>query len=270
MIDLVANFGSVISGLGAADAYLALDTNNPYWNAIIDYAFIRAEEEFNNSAAAYAESGGEIKHMFEWGTLGVNRQATNVRPQPTEERARLWKTFILNRGPRGGVIVDYEFKPSVADVPISTAIPQEIRAMMTKHQFRWKAKVMEEGRPVEISRKDAEFLIIPYRPGAEGFRPHDKLRGYTMTKATIHAVPGRRVQGNFEAFWTRYWTMRGPERMQEILEEEIMTDFLPYFAATGGKAKMSANIIESVKAKSKEVQKEITAKAKARRARYGK
>lgn len=270
MIELVANFGPVINGLAAADAYMSLDKNIAYWDAIIAYAFEKTDDEFNNTAAAYASAGGDIKHMFEWGTLGVNRQATNVRPRPTEERARLWKNFIINNGPKNGVFVDFEFKPSVADVPISTSIPKDIRSIMSRHQFKWKARVMEYGEPVEISPRDAEFLMIPYRPGAQGFRPHDKLRGYIMTKNTIHATPGRAVKGNFEAFWQRYWSARGPERMQEILSEEIKEDFIPYFIATGGKTQMSSDIISAVNRRSKELQKEIAAKAKARRVRNGK
>lgn len=264
MINLTANFGNVVEGLAAGDAYLSLDENLPYWDAVIEYAFNKTNNEFNTMAAAYAETGG-IKHMFEWGTLGVNRQATNVRPRPTEERARLWKAYIIDRGPRAGVWVDFEYKPSIADVPVSTSIPQEIRAMMRKHQFRWKARVMENGESVTIERQDAQFLMIPWRAGMTGFRPHDRDRGYILTKSTIHATPGRAVQGQFNAFWQRYWNSRGPEKMAENLEKEITADFLPLFAVTTGKTIAGENIVAAVKARSKELQREVAAKAKARR-----
>lgn len=267
MISLTADFGSVINGIAAADAYMSIDTNAEYYDAVLEYAFNSANNEFNDMAAAYGQTGA-IKHMFEWGTNGINRQATNVRPQPTEERARLWKTFLISTGPQGGAYVDFEFKPSIAQVPISTAVPQEIRALMHRHVFRWKAKVMEEGTPVTISRLQAQFLLIPYRTGLSGFRPSDKARGYTLTKGDIQAVPGRRVAGSFTAFWEKYWLSRGVEKMGIAIEDEINGDFLPYFAesAVAGKA-MSVDIVAAVKMRSREVQKEVAAKAIARKQR---
>lgn len=269
MIELTADFSSVVNGLAAGDAYASLDTNVAYWKAIVDYAFAVADDEFHRAAAAYAQTG-QIKHMFEWGTLGVNRNATNVRPTPMEERARLWKDYIVNKGPKGGVSVGFEYKPSIADVPISTVIPIDIRALMRKHQFKWKARVMEEGTPVHIERKDAEFLLIPYSPGMTGFRPHDIKRGYTLTRATIQATPGRKVHGTFTTFWTRYWNSRGAEKMDESLREQIETDFLPYFASNVGKKRAPGSIVQAVRTRSEELQKEVAAKAKARRTRRGK
>lgn len=268
MIKLTANFGSMIEGLAAADAYMSLDENIAYWDAVVDYAFLQTNHEFNTVAAAYGATG-EIKHMFEWGTTGINPQATNMRPAPTEERARLWKAYILNRGPKGSTWVDFEYKPSIANVPISTAVPAGIRALMRRHQFRWKAEVMEEGRTVHIAPVDAQFLLIPYRQGMTGFRPHDRERGYLLTKQTVNAIPGARVQGEFRAFWQRYWNSRGPEKMGEVMDAEINEDFLPYFAETAGTKTISGNIIGSVTRRSRELQREVAARAKARRTRRG-
>lgn len=269
MIDLVANFGGVIEGLAAADAYMSLDTNIAYYNAVIEYAFEKTDTVFNNHAAAYAEAGGGIGHMFEYGTLGVNRQQSNMRPQPTEERARLWKTVMINKGPKSGATVTYEFKPSVSDVPISTLISPDARAKMRRHQFTWKARILEENEPVTIRLKDAQFLLIPVRPGAQGFRPNDVKRGYTLTKRSFTMYPGDRTAGRFSAFWAKFWEDPAGEFMSESVSSQLQEDFLPFFKAQGKDAVMPPSITAAVKARSAAMQKEVAAKAKARRNRYG-
>ena len=269
MIDLTANFGSVIEGLAASDAYMSLETNLPYYNAVIEYAFMEADNGFNRQAAAYAEAGGNIAHMFEYGTLGVNRQRSNMRPQPTEERARLWKTFMINKGPTAGASVVYEFKPSFSEVPRPTTIDPVARANMRKAVFTWKARIMEENEPVTIRLKNAEFLLIPYRPGAEGFRPHDIKRGYTLTKFPHTQYPGERSAGHFTTFWYKFWQGGGTEVMAEVLERELNADFVPLFAAPGKPQIMPNNVVSAVKERSEAMQKEVAAKAKARRNRHG-
>jgi hypothetical protein len=266
MINLTANLGPVVNGLSAADAYLSLDKNFPYWNAVINYAFRQADNQFNKVAAASGASGA-IKHMFEWGTLGINRGATNMRPGPLEERARLWEDYIIDKGPQGGVKVDFEYKPSVADVPIPTVVPMEIRQLMRKHQFKWKAEVLEEGRPVHITRQDAEFLLIPYKAGMTGFRPYDIKRGYTLTRHAIDTVPGKDIEGRFPALWTRFWSNTAPDILEASLDEQITSDFAIYFADTAG-GRINKDIVEAVKIKSAKIQREVAAKAKSRQTRY--
>jgi hypothetical protein len=267
MVELRADFGSVIEGLGVADAYLSTGRNKPYWDAVIGIAFDHANNEFNISAAAYGAAGG-IKHMFEWGTTGINRQATNMRPAPLEERARLWKANFHNNGPSAPSTVDFEFKPSIANVPVSTAVPQQIRALMRKHQFTWKAEVMETNRPVHISRQEAQFLLIPYDGNMSGFKSYDIKRGYKLTKRDIISYPGRQTAGNFTAFWTRYWASAGPEAMEASLRKEIAIDFEPLFKVTRAKsAVMPRSIIADVKARSTELQRAVAMSAKARRMR---
>lgn len=267
LVKLTADFGSVIEGLGAADAYLSIDENRPYWDAVIGIAFDKANNEFNASAAAYAATGA-IKHMFEWGTNGINRQATNMRPQPLEERARLWRANFHNNGPRAPSTVDFEFKPSIGNVPVPTVVPKEVRAMMRPHQFTWKAEVMETNRPVHISREEAQFLLIPYDGNMSGFKPYDIKRGYKLTKKDIIAYPGRQTAGNFTAFWSRFWASMGPKTMEVSLEKEIAMDFEPLFRTARAKPNvMPKSIIADVKARSAQLQRAVAMSAKARRTR---
>lgn len=269
MINLSATLSGVIEGLAVADAYARLDENIAYWDAITGMAFDRANNSFNMQIAAAAASGTRLKHMFEWGTNGINRQATNMRPQPMEERARLWEAIFINQGPKGGATVDFEFKPSIAIVPVSTMVPQNVRRMMRPHVFEWKARVMEEGEVVHIKRDSAQFLLIPYNPSLSGFKPFDKKRGYTLTTKEITARPGKYVAGSFTAYFNRYW---GGGKAQGIMEraliKELDVDFVPLMveanAITGGPT-VKTDVIADVRARSSAIQKAVAAKAKARR-----
>lgn len=221
---------NVIKMIGAGLAMNSSMKKKTYLDSVVDVAFARAEEKFNNGAAAYAATGA-ISHMYEWGTLGINNGRSNIRLNPDNPVARLWETF--NEGQGLNRTLWFAFKPSLANVPKPTArdtgMSTEVISKLKDHVFKWKAQVMENGEDVTISPKDAKFLLVPaYKENRPYMRPHDITRGYALYQGPIHARPGAtKYAGSFTKFWMQYWMGIGEEIVQGAVEKMILEDFEP-------------------------------------------
>lgn len=224
-----ADFSGVEKALGAAwGAFDALD-NKQYQNDLIRTAFEEANDIFNTEAAAFAAAGGNIKHMFEWGTIGINRGRTNMRPQPLSERARLWKPVIEGNGLTQQF--DFTFKPSIAFVPKPTAgktgMSLDVIEQLRDHVFWNKAMVMESGMEVTIRLKDAEFLLFPFYKGniPPHARSNDIARGYTLHPGPVTMRPGANTAGRFNNYWVQFWNHQGNDILNESIQRQIDEDF---------------------------------------------
>lgn len=221
--------------LGKGEAMVGFDKNKVYSTALFDAAFAGAELEFNREAAAYAAAGGGIKHMYEWGTAGINRGKSDIRPNPLSSRARLWGTKLKGTGMSRSY--GYSFQPSVAIVPKPTAaetgMSQDVISELKDHVFWNKAQVFELGETVSISPDhestgtQGPFLIMPFYKGhvPPNARANDIKRGYTLSKGPNVFEPGAGVQGNFTSFWTTFWENEGDEFVNTSVLEFIEDDF---------------------------------------------
>jgi hypothetical protein len=220
--------------IGAGTALSLSPSDKRYMNSVIASAFNETEIEFNADAAAAAAAGAGIKHMFEWGTLGINTRRTNMRPNPLSERARLWSTHLVGEGLSH--TYSYSFKPSIAIVPkpttTETGMSQEVITKMRDHVFWNKAAVMELGLYVVIYPKDAKFLLIPnYKNNPVPFaRPHDVKRGYRLSPGPVMGQPGAKTAGNFTTFWKSWWDGQGQMTVDRKMLEIIESHFMPELA----------------------------------------
>jgi hypothetical protein len=266
-----ADFSPIIESIGSFDA-MAWSAKNPdYVDELIQVAHGLAENEFNVLAAAQAATGS-IAHMYEWGTQGINRGRSSIKPNPMDARARLWKDVFTTDG-LGGTLA-FEFKPSLARVPKPTAaatgMNPEIIKKLSDHVFTWKARVMEMGETVTIKRKTANMLLIPLRngqvPTGEDY-PSRLKRGYVMAKGPIQAQPGRNVAGNFSEFWVGFWEGQGNKIMDASIETQILEDFESAIVQQGrGPLKPPVpSISAAVQAVSKKRQAEAKTKARMRK-----
>lgn len=264
-IDLRSLSKTIGSGLGVTQAV----DDNAYMDAVIKNAYDVAKEAFHTEAAAAAASGTNIKHMFEQGTLGINRRKSNMRPNPNSERARLWEDVIVGEGKKH--TLTYVFKPSLGFVPkprrSDTNMDQEVIDQMSDHVFTWKARIMETGEMVNIAPKEAKFLLIPIMKNDMEARPTDRRRGYTISTG-VTAQPGRGTQGNFTAYWTQFWEGRGGDIMNASVGTQIETDFIPVVpgGASGLQRPHRGTFEAAVAKESKIAKREAVIKAKKRRA----
>lgn len=271
-VQIALDLDGIAKMIGAGKALAEVDKDKDYMDNLVRAAFDAADEEFNLEAAA-AGATGAIRHMFEWGTVGINRGRTNMRPNPLTERARLWNTTMNGVGLNQTIA--YIFKPSLAYVPKptkrDTGMATEVIESLERHVFNWKAMVLETGATVTIKPVNARMLLIPWYPeGAEMFTNYDKSRGFKLSKGPHTHSPGDTggTTGTFTAFWTEFWNGRGNDLMSLSLKSSIEKDFLPEMTVpqTGGvKKARKGGFTAQTERRKKETQKRVSAKAAARR-----
>lgn len=267
------NMDSVIESMAGLDALIQSTKGRAYLDAIVDEAFEEADSNFNTAAEAYAKATGHISHMYEWGTIGINKGRTNSRLPASNPNARLWHTFTEGAGLNRTVW--FAFKPSVAFSPKPTKqdtnMDPDIIAKMRDHVFRWKARVMETGEAVTINPKRAKFLLLPvYKKDRARVRPNDAKRGYTLSAGPIVAHPGYYTYGGeFFAFWNAFWQGEGIDMVDRRMLEVTMKDF----SGPIGNPRTSASVrpigtflpTQEIKKKSKKIQAEALRKARSRK-----
>lgn len=213
--------------IGAVLATENLDTGSNYMQANIRTAFNFAEKEFNREVTSTAAASGKYAHMFEWGTVGINTAKTNMRPKADSETARLWTNQMAQTTKNN--VISFQYKNSVAIVPKpnmkKAGIPNSIANKLSDHVFWNKAKVMESGQTVTVSRINSPKLFIPLvylGPGYKG--------DYAMVNGPTNPTPGqsehfRSHAGTFTMRFQSFWNGRGSEIMNEmagrLLEEDL-------------------------------------------------
>lgn len=268
------NFDPIIDGLAAGQALSESLEDKRYVDAIVDEAFDKADDVFNSYAAAYALTGA-ISHMYEWGTVGVNRGRSNLRLSPNHPSARLWQNF--NEGAGLDRVLWYSFRPSVANVPkptkAATGMSTDVINKMRDHVFWNKAMVMEEGHEVTISPKRAKWLLIPaYESNRPFMRPQDVKRGYMLTKGPITiSENSNKFAGSFTAFWVNFWEGRGNEILTEDMYSQVQTDYKPEFRPRRNAGSLrpvgTVAIAPEVKSRAKKTKARVLRKAQARKTR---
>lgn len=267
------NLDSLIQTLGAGEAMTEMiKKDKRYLDAILDESFEKADHKFNVEAAAYGTTGA-ISHMYEWGTVGINKGRSNMRLNPMNPGARLWHTF--NQGAGLNRTLWFAYRPSLSNVPkptvAATGMSSEVIKKMRDHVFKWKAEVMEEAHDVTIAPRKAKFLLIPaYEENRPYMRPHDIKRGYSLTKGPINANPGyAKKAGNFTKFWLTFWEGQAAILFDADLKKQIESDFTPELTkprtASTVRPVGTMMIRNDIKAASKKTKKRVQSKAQLRR-----
>ena len=272
-IDILIDQQELIDFLGAGKAVSEMVSDPDYVDALVRAAHGQVEDEFNMEAAAYAASTGRIKHMYEWGTQGINRARTNMRPNPMDPRARLWEDLITGVGMHKQLI--YVFKPSVAIVPKptvrDTGMSPDVINSLRDHVFHSKASVLELGTTVTINPIRHPWLLIPYYEPTESlFSNYDKQRGFTLWKNPVVHSPGDTAgsTGQFTAFWAAFWEGRGQRMIDMHMEKQIESDFMAMMLAKSGgglERPNAAKVKSEVDSKARSNKRTATTKARSRR-----
>ena len=274
-VNIAVDMRELADFIGTTEALLD-KKNIRYLDDVLDVALREADQEFNLAAAATAAADG-FRHMFEWGTVGINDERTNLRPRPDEERARLWKNVFV--GSNGKRMLSYTFKPSIAYVPKptrgKTGMSTDVISSLKSHTFVWKALVLESGSQVNIrpkSTNESKRLLIPYYPGGGPalFSKYDKKRGYTITTGPHIHRPGRTggTAGNFTKFWEAYWNGPGSQTIERSIEKQITTDYskqLRFNKSYGFVATTSNSLGRMISSEKGKVTRMLNASARARK-----
>lgn len=229
-LQVMADLRPVANFLGTVDALASLEDQEAYVDSVLNTAINEADEYFNELAAAAAMSGTNIKHMYEWGTVGINDGMTNSVQDPSSKRARLWS--IIKTGYADKKVLSFQFEPSLAHVPKpteETGMSTEDISRLKTHVFQWKALVLETGKAVTIARKQGtKRLLIPYYENSGSFfSEYDKRRGFALRLGPFTHSPGDTagITGNFLTFWSQYWEGIGEEAVTASVGKQINADF---------------------------------------------
>ena len=218
------DFGQVSKAIGAVYGIADASEMPQYLSNILDDAHAEAAEAFDRTAATIAAAGGGIKHMYEWGTTGINNERTTRRfSDPTSPQARLYQHVIAGEGSN---IKDITWVPRQSVVPVprptvkKTGIEKRYLDKLSNNRYVFynKAMVMETGQEVTLAHSKTGLLFVPFygNPSPDA-RATDKRRGfmmYPLSKGPITMRPGAKVAGRFTALWTGWWNQTGVRMME--------------------------------------------------------
>lgn len=206
--------------IGAAFAFDHVGSNTKYMQMLVESAHNGVSRQFNREVTAYAMASGGMKHMFEWGTKGIQRGKSNMSFPAESEGARLWRNTFTRGNGVGTTKIGFDFKPSVASVPkplaSETGINQEILDKLKTHIFWNKAFVMEMGIPVQVRRKNAKKLFIPLK--------YQGRKGYKLVPGPTQPDISHESKGTFSIYWLNFWEGRGAVAIQEDVEKQFVQD----------------------------------------------
>lgn len=139
-----------------------------------------SDRRFNIAAR---EARDEIKHMFEWNTVGAT------------PGSRLWETFYV----RATGFIGYTYMPSKRLVPAADEFTKY------RHKFVNKAAAMEEAPTVTIAPDQSQYLR--WRSGGEEIRSYNEIE---------MPVAGGVYRGKFQAFFLAFWASGGAGTVGEV------------------------------------------------------
>lgn len=233
VMEISVDLEPTLYAIGAMQAFSRSLNDKVYIDALFDEAFEKADAAFDKHADAVARTGA-ISHMYEWGTVGVNKGRSNMRLAPENPKAKLWSNFSVGSGLNRSIA--WVYRPSVATVPkptsAETGMSAEVISLLRPQYFTWKAEVMEENRTVTISPQEAKFLLLPAtkenRARFDGWRPNDLKRGYMLTQKTIESQPGKNAYyGSFTGIWDAFWLGEGSNIISEEIGRMVEQDYFP-------------------------------------------
>lgn len=172
---------STVAQISAALYYQAnviaqLPTSRNFQSQFRNIIFNQIEKEFGEYVDAKARiEPKSLHHVYEWKRVG-------------DPQARLFKLAI--REPVGlSFKIGYDFKIS------KTAVPSNFDG--SRHVFRLKAQVMEEGKSLVIAPKKAERLVFEVR-GSTVFMPKGE-------SVTIRSAGGGKTTSRFQIAYAQFF-----------------------------------------------------------------
>lgn len=242
------NLGEIAQLVGTIYGAEKATRTNVYIDHLMRAAHAEATEQFNRDLAAQAIATQRFNHMYEWGTVGINKGRTSRRLDPMSQDARLW-THRLTGGRSKTKGIDWSFRASKVPVPQPTT--QKTKVSKThldklsgrKHIFYWKAPIIEAGMKVKLRPKYADAIFVPFygQPRSPNLGLATRKRGYLFSKAPLTNVPGhgtiqgRDLVGNFSAFWEEWWNTAGSQIIQQKMSGAVDEQFREMLAKAGAK-----------------------------------
>lgn len=264
MLEFKVNFDPLLTAIGAVYGISDAADSSQYMNDVLNSIHSKASQQFDNAAASFATTG-RIKHMYEWGTAGINKERTTRRfSDPTSPEARLW--VHTSEGEGNIKYIGFDYRLSTVPIPppttTKTGVSQEELQKLSdrRYVFYNKAMVMETGMEVEIVGRHSNVLFIPFygNPSPDASK-RDVERGFTLypwpKKGPIKTRPGKKVAGSFTAFFEGWWKTAGMKSMNQQGDLEFNEDIYIVLDKAEAKGK-TERAVRSPKVKTGAVEKQ--------------
>lgn len=201
-IDFDADVGSVGYALGAIDGLVTSVDTSHYINAILVETHAQLARKFDTHMRVISASNPKgFKHVFEWNMVGILK-------------GKLWRHHLRGYGRSRTATFDFAASktPIPRPTPRSTGVSQKELDKLSKRRyvFRWKARIIEFGIPVDIRPKNAKRLFVPLRGQTPQFgnakdRERAQQRGFVFAQSVHIDRPGGDAAGNFTTAWFGWW-----------------------------------------------------------------
>lgn len=230
-------------------------------NYTLEDAVQKATVYFDAETIKIARNTKTIWHMFQYTDResGMSNAPNFAHP--------LWNTFSIPSG-RGSYMVDFAFleQDAMAFTPFPTQresnVPQAILdKLKRRHVFREKAQFMEEGLTVSYHPVEAKVLFVPTQGARNNFVS-------SMYTTHVPSLPKIESHGGFNAWWITFWKSKGYAFIEQEFERSVKMDTGEAFdravAASHKTPKPMASLKVDISRYSKQLEREVTAKAEAR------
>lgn len=248
------NLGQVAQLIGTVYGADKAVKTNVYIDSLMRAAHADATKQFDMDLAAQAAATQMFNHMYEWGTIGINKGRTSRRMSPLNPEAQLWK-HRLSGGTGRTKGIDFTFRASKVPVPQPTTAKTRVsrehldRLSGRKHIFYWKAPIIESGMKVKLRPKYAKAIFVPFygQPRSPHLTSAQRRRGFLYHKGPLTNIPGhgtiqgRDLAGNFTAFWETWWNTAGNSIIANNMADEFNEHLREILAMAGKAGKTNTN-----------------------------
>jgi hypothetical protein len=231
---VISNLDQLAEGIGSYLGLMEGLKQKDYMDDLLTETHKTVAREFNRAAMNFAMGGGAIKHMYEYGTAGINDLGPTHYASGMNPNARLWRNELVGGG--GRKTIGFTFLPAKKQTPPhdfeelgidpSKAPPLKVDTGQRKYYFPAKATVVESGSDVKVFAKWSKRLFIPTKTeGLPSEYTGDPSRGYVWAKSHVFS-PGEATggTGKFTTFYSTWWSKEGAEQMGTMMMKKVETD----------------------------------------------
>lgn len=228
---VITNLDQLAEGIGSYIGLMEGLKQKDYMDELLTDAHKRAAQQFNRAAMRYAMGGGPIRHMYEYGTAGINDLGKTHFASGMNKNAMLWENIIAGGG--GRKTISFMFKPAKMETPPHDfeelgidpreAPPLKVDTGQRKYYFPAKATVVESGTDVKVFARWSKRLFIPTKTeGLPANYSGDPSKGYVWAKSHVFS-PGEATggTGKFTTFYSTWWAREGATIMSDMMMETV-------------------------------------------------
>lgn len=228
---VVTNLDQLAEAIGSYVGMMEGLKQKTYMDELLVDSHRTTSTEFNRAAMAAAMHSKTLRHMYEFGTAGINDDGPSHYASGMSPGSRLWKGELLGGG--GRRTISFTFLPAKKNNPphdfeelgIDSSDAPPLKVDTGERTYKWatRASVVESGIDVHIKARWSKALFIPIKTeGMPAKSFGDPARGYVWAKSHSYS-PGESSggTGRFTTFFAGWWAKEGAEIMGQNMMNTV-------------------------------------------------